>query len=264
MFIDSHCHLNLLSQDEKTPLTMEEIIIEANVNRIEKMLCVAINTVDWQVMKTQCSPHSDKVVISAGIHPCNIEDQDFASLEKQANDQQVVAIGESGLDYSYCQDEKIKKTQRDSFAKHINLSASIKKPLIVHTRDARKDTIAILQTERAERSGGIMHCFTETLEMAKSALDLDFYISFSGIITFKNATQIREVCEYIPLDRILIETDSPYLAPLPYRGKMNRPSYVKYVAQQVADVKGLITEEVAEITRNNFYQLFHRAFWKAG
>ncbi len=259
MFIDSHCHLNMLTGHEKHPISIEEILADAERNRIDKMLCVAVNTTDWQGMKDLCLPYQEKIVMSAGIHPSYMEDQDFETLNKQANDEQVVAIGETGLDYFYCTDEAVKKTQRESFAKHINLSATLQKPLIVHTRDAREDTIAILQSEHAERGRGVMHCFTETLEMAKSALDLGFYISFSGIITFKNAQEIRDVCQYVPMDRILIETDSPYLAPVPYRGKMNRPCWVQYVAQQVADVKDLTTEEVAKQTSDNFYHLFQKA-----
>ncbi|MBS9781250.1 MAG: TatD family hydrolase [Gammaproteobacteria bacterium] len=256
MFIDSHCHLNMLTEHSDTPIGMDEILANAERNRIEKMLCVAVNTTDWQSMKDLCEPHKDKISLSAGIHPCYMEDQDFTALKQQATDKQVIAIGESGLDYFYCTDEQVKKTQRESFAKHIHLSAELNKPLIVHTRDAREDTIAVMQSEHAERGTGVMHCFTETLEMAKSALDLGFYISFSGIITFKNAQEIRDVCKYVPMDRILIETDSPYLAPVPYRGKMNRPCYVQYVAEQVADIKDLTTEEVGKITADNFYRLF--------
>lgn len=248
----------MLTGHDKTPVKIDDILADAKRNRIEKMLCVAVNTSDWQSMKDLCQPY-DNIVLSAGIHPCYMEDQDFTALRQQANDPRVVAIGESGLDYFYCQDEAVKQTQRESFAKHIHLSAELNKPLIVHTRDARKDTIAVMQSENAQRGGGVMHCFTETLSMAKSALDLGFYISFSGIITFKNAQEIREVCQYVPLDRILIETDSPYLAPVPYRGKMNRPCYVQYVAEQVANVKNLTTEEIAQITTDNFYRLFEQA-----
>lgn len=238
---------------------MEEIIADAKRNRIEKMLCVAVNTTDWQAMKTLCQPYFEHIFLSAGIHPCYMHDQDFATLEKQAQDPHVVAIGESGLDYFYCQEADLKQTQRDSFAKHIHLSAELNKPLIVHTRDARKDTLAVMQAEQAQRGGGVMHCFTETLEMAKKALDLGFYISFSGIITFKNAQELREVCRYIPLERLLIETDSPYLAPVPYRGKTNRPCYVQYVAEEVAHVKNISTERVAQATTDNFYQLFGKS-----
>lgn len=237
---------------------MDEILTDAKRNRVSHMLCVSVNTTDWQAMKTLCAPH-DAISISAGIHPCYMEDQNFTLLAKQAEDEQVIAIGESGLDYFYVQDEATQQTQRNSFAKHIHLSAELDKPLIVHTRDAREDTIAVMRAEKAERGRGIMHCFTETLDMAKAALDLDFYISFSGIITFKNAQEIREVCQYVPMDRILIETDSPYLAPVPYRGKVNRPCYVQYVAEQVAEVKDLTTEEVAQITTDNFYRLFAQA-----
>lgn len=259
MFIDSHCHLNMLTGHKEKPISMDEILHDAQRNRIEKMLCVSVNTTDWADMKAQCEPHTEQIVISAGIHPCYMDDQNFDLLAEQARDKQVVAIGESGLDYFYVQDATTQKTQRESFAKHIDLSAELGKPLIVHTRDAREETIAVLQGERAERGGGVMHCFTETLDMAKAALDLGFYISFSGIITFKNAEEIREVCRYVPLDRILIETDSPYLAPVPYRGKINRPCYVQYVAEQVADAKDLTTEEIAKITSENFYQLFTQA-----
>ncbi|PID65723.1 MAG: metal-dependent hydrolase [Gammaproteobacteria bacterium] len=259
MFVDSHCHLNMLAEHSQTPVNIDEIMADAKRNRIEKMLCVAVNTSDWQAMKALCQPYRDKVSLSAGIHPCYMDDQDFTALTRQANDPDVVAIGESGLDYFYCQDKEIKQKQRESFAKHIHLSAELNKPLIVHTRDAREDTIAVMQSENAERGTGVMHCFTETLEMAKAALDLGFYISFSGIITFKNAEEIRDVCRYVPLDSILIETDSPYLAPVPYRGKMNRPCYVQYVAEQVADIKDLSTEEIAKITSDNFYRLFTKA-----
>lgn len=258
MFIDSHCHLNMLTQHKEHPMSMAEILADAARNRVKHLLCVSVNTYDWQTMKDLCEPH-DNISISAGIHPCYMDDQDFTLLAQQADDEQVVAIGESGLDYFYVQADTQRQMQRDSFAKHIHLSAELDKPLIVHTRDAREDTIAVMQAEQAERGSGVMHCFTETLEMAKAALDLGFYISFSGIVTFKNAQEIREVCRYVPLDRILIETDSPYLAPVPYRGKVNRPCYVQYVAEQVADVKDLTTEEIAAATTENFYRLFQKA-----
>lgn len=259
MFIDSHCHLNMLTGHDETPISMDEILHDAERNRIERMLCVSVNTTDWAEMKKQCEPHRERIVISAGIHPCYMEDQDFAALEEQAQDNQVVAIGESGLDFFYVKDAPTQKIQRNSFAHHIDLSARLEKPLIVHTRDAREETIDVLRAEHAERGGGVMHCFTETKEMAKAALDLGFYVSFSGIVTFKNANEIREVCEYVPLDRILIETDSPYLAPVPYRGKTNRPCWVQYVAETVADVKNLTTEEIAKVTSENFYTLFSQA-----
>jgi len=241
---------------EKTPMAMDELLRQAHQAQIEKMLSVSVSSSSWGKMKTLCQAHSDRIVLSAGIHPCYIEDQDFARLEKQATDEQVVAIGESGLDYHYCRDEQTRQRQQASFARHIDLSVRLDKPLIVHSRDASEDTIAILRAEHAERGLGVMHCFTETLAMAKSALDLGFYVSFSGIITFKNATELREVCRYVPMDRLLIETDAPYLAPTPYRGKVNRPAWVVHVAEQVATTKGLCTEEVAQMARKNFYTLF--------
>lgn len=258
MFIDSHCHLNMLTTHGSEPMPIQDILTSAKRNYVERMLCVAVNTTDWSAMKALCEPYIDCVDLSAGIHPCYMDDQDFTALAAQASDQQVVAIGESGLDYYYCQDDAVKQCQRESFARHIQLSAKLKKPLIVHTRDAREDTLAVMIAEHAERGGGVMHCFTETLDMAKVALDLGFYISFSGIITFKNAAEIRQVCQYVPLDRILIETDSPYLAPVPYRGKINRPCWVQYVAEQVADVKQLTTESVASVTRDNYLRLFKK------
>ncbi|PIE42213.1 MAG: metal-dependent hydrolase [Gammaproteobacteria bacterium] len=260
MFIDSHCHLHMLAWHDDKPIAIEDIIADAKRNDIEKMLCVAVETADWQAMKDLCLPYTDKIVLSAGIHPCYVEeDQNFTVLEAQAKDDRVVAIGETGLDYFYCQDEVIKQKQRHSFARQINLSARLDKPVIVHTRAARRDTIAVMQSENAERGRGVMHCFTETIEMAKQALDLGFYISFSGILTFKNAAQIREVCRYVPLERILIETDSPYLAPVPHRGKINRPYWVPCVAERVAEIKNLTIEEVASATSGNFYRLFKKA-----
>lgn len=257
--IDSHCHLDMVIKREDVDLTLSDLLATANQSAVTKMLCVSVSTVDWPAMKTLCQAHEDKIYLSAGIHPCYMDDQDFTLLESQANDEQVIAIGETGLDYYHCSDESIKKQQHHSFLTHIELANRLQKPLIIHTRDARKDTIALLREGHADNCRGVMHCFTETLEMAKAALDLGFYISFSGIITFKNAEQIREVAAYTPLDRILIETDAPYLAPVPYRGKVNQPAYVSQVAEKVAEIKAISVEEIGQTTTDNFYRLFSKA-----
>ncbi|MPV86813.1 YchF/TatD family DNA exonuclease [Cardiobacteriales bacterium ML27] len=249
----------MVVEHDKTPLTLETVLANTTNNGVEKMLCVSVSTVDWPAMKQLCEPHADRVKLSAGIHPGYIDDQDFVTLETQLQDEQVIAIGESGLDFYYEHNPDKQQIQRDSFARHIALSRRYQKPLIVHTRDARTATIDVLRSENAQDGGGIMHCFTEDLSMAEAALDLGFYISFSGVITFKNAQSIRDVCAYVPLDRILIETDAPYLAPMPYRGKVNQPAYVRYVAECVAEVKDCTTDEVARITTDNFYRLFPTA-----
>lgn len=254
--IDSHCHLDMVVAREGVDLTLPEILASAADANVSKLLCVSVSTIDWQAMKTLCQPYSDKVYLSAGIHPCYMEDDNFTLLNQQAQDEQVIAIGESGLDYYHCTSKDVIKKQHHSFLTHITLANELQKPLIIHTRDAREDTIALMKEGQAEKGGGVMHCFTETLEMAKAALDLGFYISFSGIITFKNAEQIREVASYTPLDRILIETDSPYLAPVPYRGKTNQPAYIAYVAEKLAEIKGLPVTDIARITTDNFKRLF--------
>ncbi len=260
MFIDSHCHIHTFVNDDEVPdVTLESILADADEHNIEKMLCVACTASEWQMMKKLCEPHKDRFVLSAGIHPCDIDGQDFSAVEEQVLDSQVVAVGETGLDYYWVKDVAQQKLQRENLARHIDLAARVQKPLIIHTRDASTDTIAVLQSENAERSRGVMHSFTGDKEMAKQALDLDFYISFSGILTFKNAQEIRDVCQYVPLDRILIETDSPYLAPVPKRGKTNRPCWVRFVAQQIAEIKDLTTEEIGAITTDNFYSLFTKA-----
>ena len=194
-----------------------------------------------------------------GIHPLDLADQVEAvdALIELANNERVIAIGETGLDYYYSQDRK--GEQQESFHNHLRASAATGKPCIVHTRDARDDTLAIIREASDPNVAGVLHCFTESLEMAKAALDLNFYIAFSGIITFKNAAELREVVAQVPLERMLVETDSPYLAPVPYRGKKNEPKNVVEVAQCVADIKGISFEQVVEQTAENFDRLFKLA-----
>jgi TatD DNase family protein len=193
---------------------------------------------------------------TVGIHP-DYEDIPEFTVEELINLAQhpkVVGIGETGLDYFRLTGDL--EWQRDRFRKHIHAAKQVKKPLIIHTRSAAKDTIQIMQQEGADEVAGVMHCFTESYEVAKQAMDLGFYISISGIVTFKNAADLREVVRQVPLERLLIETDSPYLAPVPYRGKTNQPAFVKYVAEEIAKIKGISLEEVAQTTTNNFFRLF--------
>ena len=182
---------------------------------------------------------------------------DLPRLKNLAVHPKVIAIGETGLDYHYQVDADGR--QKDSFREHIRLAVQLQKPLIVHTREAREDTIQLLKEENADRAGGVIHCFTETYEMAKAAMDLGFYISISGIVTFKKATELKDVVRRLPLDRLLIETDSPYLAPVPFRGKENQPAYVKHVAEHIALLKGVSTEDIAKVTSDNFFNLFGHA-----
>ena len=191
-----------------------------------------------------------------GVHPTEHQEQAVSekSLLTLAQHPNVIAIGETGLDYFHCKGEMT--WQQERFRRHIGVANIIKKPLIIHTREARDDTIQIMREENASAIGGVMHCFTETKEMAKQALDLNFYISFSGIVTFKNATALQEVAQYVPMDRILVETDSPYLAPVPFRGQTNQPAYTRYVVEKIAELRGISAERVAEQTTKNFRQLF--------
>ena len=190
------------------------------------------------------------------MHPLDLEDEPFNydRLLQLAAHPKVVAVGEIGLDYYYSADNKA--LQQEVFAQQVQAANVLNKPVIIHTRAAREDTIRILRENDAQKCGGVLHCFTENLEMAKQGLDLGFYISFSGIITFKNAEEIRAVARQVPLDRLLVETDSPYLAPVPYRGKQNQPAYVREVCEYVATLKGVSVEEFAQITTQNFERLF--------
>lgn len=255
MFIDSHCHLDRLKLEEfdNNLLNVVEQATNANVN---KMLCVSVTLEDFPSMaeKTLDFP---QVLLSCGAHPLNQDDEiDPDNLLRLAqSDERVIAIGETGLDYFYAPETKA--VQMDSFIKHVQVARQVNKPLIIHTRDAKQDTLDVLNQEQAHDVGGILHCFTETWEMAKSALDLGFYISLSGIVTFKNAAALREVAKQIPDDRLLIETDAPYLAPVPHRGKQNQPAYVVEVAKHLASIRGQSVEHIAKISSDNFNRLFN-------
>ncbi len=253
MFIDSHCHLDRLELD-KLGLTLDEVIANAKQRQIEHLLCVSVALKEFAAMAELVKPYQ-MVSISCGEHPLHQEDNvDEQQLLSLASDNRVVAVGETGLDYFYSPESK--HSQQDAFVKHIAVARQLQKPLIIHTRDARADTIALLKSHQAEQASGVLHCFTESYEMAKAALDLGFYISISGIMTFRNAAELRDVVKKLPLDRLLIETDAPYLAPVPHRGKTNQPAYVTYVAAAMAEVKGVSLQELAAVTSKNFYQLF--------
>lgn len=254
MLVDSHCHLNLI---DLAPFNnnMEEVLSQAEANEVEHFLCVCVELSDYPVLE-QLAALYPKVSISVGLHPNNEGEVSAEELVSLAKNSACIAIGETGLDYYRTTTAQEQDRQRLRFREHIKAALISKKPLIIHTRQAAKDTLRVLEEEGAERIGGVMHCFSESLEIAKRAIDLNFYISFSGILTFKNALALQEVAKAIPLDRILIETDSPYLAPIPYRGQQNHPALVKYIAETIARLRGLPYEEVALKTTHNFYECF--------
>lgn len=255
MFIDSHCHLNLLANEEGG---LDAIIAQANEAQIDHMLCISVDKESCKEVLHIAESYPN-ITASVGIHP-NVDQQENFTVDELvalAQHEKVIAIGETGLDYFRSEGDLA--WQRDRFRVHIEAAKQLKKPLIIHTREARDDTMTILEQQGAEQAGGIIHCFTENWQTAQRALALDFYISLSGIVTFKNALELQEVAKKLPLDRILIETDSPYLAPMPHRGKTNKPAYVKHVAEFVAQLRGDTVENIAQQTSANFHSLFPSA-----
>lgn len=256
MLVDSHCHLDRI---DLTPYggDLGAALEAARQRGVGRMLCIGIDRGNVETVIGIAERHAD-VFASVGVHPLDIFDSAEAvdELLRWADHPRVVAIGETGLDYHYSADRA--ECQRQSFHNHLRASARCGKPVVVHTREAQDDTLTLLREAADPEVGGVLHCFTESWEMARAALDLGFYISFSGIITFRNAADLREVVKKVPLDRLLVETDSPYLAPVPYRGKKNEPKYVPEVAACVAELKGLSENEVAEATTANFERLFLR------
>jgi TatD DNase family protein len=239
---------------DKLAMDLPAVLAAAKAQQVEHMLCVSVSLAEFPAMAALVAPYR-QISVSCGEHPLHQTDVLDADLLLQlAARPEVVAVGETGLDYFYSPDSKM--TQQQAFISHIAVANQLQKPLIVHTRDAKADTLAILRVHHAERCGGVLHCFTEDWDTAKAALDLGFYISFSGIMTFRNADALRDVVRQVPLDRLLIETDSPYLAPVPFRGKTNQPAYVSAVAAAVAELRGLPVAELAAITTDNFYRLF--------
>lgn len=256
MIVDSHCHLNFLDLTDFNH-SMDEVIAKATQNGVEHFLCVCVELDDYPQL-VQLAKQYPQISISVGVHP-NTEMDTLVTAEilcDMAKNPSCIAIGETGLDYYRSEDELGKNIQRSRFRAHIEAAITTKKPLIIHTRHAAEDTLKLMREENAKQIGGVMHCFAETLDIAYEAIDLNFYISFSGIVTFKNAIQLQEVAKKIPLDRILIETDSPYLAPVPFRGKQNHPALVKHVAEMMAQLRGIEYECLAKATTENFYRCF--------
>lgn len=253
--IDSHCHLDALDY-EILHQNIDEVIEKAKARDVRHLLTIGVTLSRFEKQRDALA-HRNDVSLACGVHPLDLEDEpfDYARLLELARHPKVIAVGEIGLDYYYSADNKT--MQQDIFARQIQAANQLNKPVIIHSRAAREDTIRILRDNQAEKCGGVLHCFTESLEMAKQGLDLGLYISFSGIITFKNAEEIRDVARQVPLDRILVETDSPYLAPVPYRGKQNQPAYVREVCEYVAALKGVSAEEFARISTENFERLFN-------
>lgn len=259
-FVDSHCHLDLLDLSEFND-QMDNVIENANENDVLDLLSISVDLVSLPRILESARIYPN-VYASVGLHPCH-SPQITTSVDELislSNDPKIIAIGETGLDYHMnngsCPMQDNFNWQRERFRCHIKAAIETQKPLVIHTRDASHDVIAILQEENAYQTGGIMHCFVEDLDTAEKALDMGFYISFSGIVTFKNAKDIQAVAKMVPDDRILIETDSPYLAPVPKRGKKNQPAYVRYVAEFLAQLRGTSVEEFAAITCANYYRLF--------
>ena len=254
MLVDSHCHLNFPELLANLPAIKESM----KANEVGHALCISVTLPDFPQVLALAETNAN-FFASVGVHPDyeNIEEPSVAGLLALANHDKVVAIGETGLDYFRLTGDL--EWQRTRFRTHIQAAIQCGKPLVIHTRNAAADTLRIMREENAQKVGGVMHCFTESLEVALEAIELGFYISFSGIVTFKNAVAIKEVARQVPLSRMLIETDSPYLAPIPYRGKTNQPSYVKHVAEEIAKLRGISFEEVATATTENFFQLFKHA-----
>lgn len=254
MLVDSHCHLNFPELLENLPAIKQAM----KNNHVSHALCISVTLSDFPQVLALAESNAN-FFASVGVHPDyeNIEEPSVDGLLALANHPKVIAIGETGLDYFRLTGDL--EWQRTRFRNHIRAAIQCNKPLVIHTRNAAEDTLRIMREEQASKVAGVMHCFTENLEVALQAIELGFYISFSGIVTFKNAATIKEVATHVPLNRILVETDSPYLAPVPYRGKTNQPSYVKHVAEEIAKLRGISFDEVANATTDNFFRLFKHA-----
>jgi TatD DNase family protein len=257
MLIDSHCHLNFLDLSEFN-YSMDEVIAKAESNGVRHFLSVCVELDDYPELCRIADQYSN-VSISVGVHPDNDvkQEPDAAQLVALATSHPAcIAIGETGLDYYRVTCEEGQERQRTRFREHIRAAITTAKPLIIHTRQAAEDTLTVMREENASQIGGVMHCFTENLDIARRAMEMNFYISLSGILTFKNATVIQEVAREVPLDRLLIETDSPYLAPVPFRGKQNHPALVREVALKLSELRQVSFDEIAEQTSENFRRCF--------
>jgi TatD DNase family protein len=261
MLVDSHCHLNF----DELYNNLDSYLEQMKTNRITHALCVGTRPDNLEKIINIASKY-ENVFASVGVHPDErLENFTLTHefLSQYVNNPKVIAIGETGLDYyridEILAEKKDMKWQHERFITHIEVAKQAKLPLIIHTRESIDDTLSIMGKYGAIEAGAVMHCFTENLSNAKRALDMGFYISISGIVTFKNATTVQEVAKYVPLDRLLVETDAPFLAPTPFRGKTNHPALVLHTAQFVADLKGINLESLAYATTNNFFTLFNKA-----
>lgn len=254
MFVDSHCHINFpdFAQDS------DEIVARMAVANVTHAMCISVTFPEWPSVVALAERHAN-IYATAGVHPDyeDIEEPTVAALLERAQHPKVQAIGETGLDYYRLKGDL--EWQRERFRTHIRAARECGKPLVIHTRSASEDTLRIMREERADEVGGVMHCFTETWEVASASIDMGFHISFSGIVSFKTAADLREVAKKVPLERMLIETDSPYLAPVPYRGRRNEPSYVPHVAAAIAAVRETDVETIGRVTGQNFFSLFRVA-----
>ncbi|GAB1257342.1 TatD family hydrolase [Aurantivibrio plasticivorans] len=257
MLIDTHCHLDRLKLGRYDG-ELVKALEAARQAGVGGMMCIGISLGNKEDVVRIAETYSD-VVASVGVHPLDVEEglATAGQLVEWAKHDKVVALGETGLDYYYSEDTKTQ--QQDSFIIHLEASRVSGLPLVVHTRSAKEDTLALIKEHGDPSIAGVLHCFTEDWDMAKRAMDMNYYISISGIVTFKNAEQIRDVVNQMPLDRLLVETDSPYLAPVPYRGKPNEPAYVRQVAEFIAELRGISYEELITITADNYFRLFPKA-----
>ncbi len=237
---------------------MTDVLQRMRDNDVGVAVCIGVNLEDFPNVLALAEGYS-QLYATVGVHPeyTDVDEPDEAKLVALAQHSKVIAIGETGLDYYWQKDQP--EWQRERFRTHIRAARRCSKPLVVHTRDSAADTLRVLKEEGADAVGGVMHCFTESWDIARLALDLGFYLSFSGIVTFKNATIVKDVAQKCPLDRILVETDSPYLAPVPFRGKPNEPAYVRHVAEEIAKLRSISIESVHQATTDNFYSLFQHA-----
>lgn len=254
MFVDSHCHINFPDFAEDS----DEVVARMAAANVTHAMCISVTYPEWPSVVALAERHAN-IYATAGVHPDyeDIEEPTVASLLERAQHPKVRAIGETGLDYYRLKGDL--EWQRERFRTHIRAARECGKALVIHTRSASEDTLRIMREERAEEVGGVMHCFTETWDVASAAIDMGFYISFSGIVSFKTAADLREVAKKVPLERMLIETDSPYLAPVPYRGRRNEPSYVPHVAAAIATVRETDAETIGRVTGQNFFSLFRVA-----
>lgn len=251
MFVDSHCHLDF--PDLRDDLA--QVLAAMRANSVTHALCVAVEMSAWPAVHALAREHAN-LYATVGVHPDypDTAEPTVAALIGPARDPRIVAIGETGLDYYRVEGDL--EWQRRRFRTHIRAARESGRPLVIHTRSAAADTLAIMREERAGEAGGVMHCFTESWEVAEQAMELGFHISFSGIVTFRNAVALKDVAKRVPLDRMLVETDSPYLAPVPWRGKRNQPAWVRHVAEEIARLRGVTVEVVAAATSANFFRLF--------